>query len=384
MKRSIRHVAVCINTDPVGFCSQICAGIARFVGERTDWGTFIQPLARADLSDALRGWRGDGVICVVNNRKNRSFATSLKVPVVNVTGRFTSPGVPSVIGEDDTVGRMAAEHFISRGFRNFAFFGPRETHFARGRFEGFRDALAESGFSVREPPEPSKREASDWVYLLERIGRWLRDLDHPVAVFSSFDRAAHDVIQACVQTGRHIPEEVAVLGVDNDPTWCELSNPPLSSIDQDFEYRGYAAASMLDRLMDGEELPAEPIRVPPGGVVVRRSTDILATDDVSVRAALRFIHEHCDEQLGVDDVAAATHMSRRNIERRFSEALGRTVYDEIRHSRLAKARSLLMRTDKPLMEVALDSGFPSASDLSNAFRRHLDMTPSQYRRRHRL
>ncbi|MFW6106712.1 MAG: substrate-binding domain-containing protein [bacterium] len=330
----------------------------------------------------MRGWCGDGIICTINNERNKSLAASLDVPVVNVSGAFTSAGVPSVVGEDEVVGRVAAEHFTSRGFRNFAFLGPREPHFAQKRSQGFRDAVTEAGFAVHETPQPKIPGGTDWLHQLEHLGEWLRDMDRPVAVFTAFDAVGHMVIQACRHVGLHVPEEVAVLGVDNDPTWCELSNPPLSSISQNFEGRGYMAAELLNRLMAGESPSDEPIGVPAETVVVRRSTDIFATDDETVRAALRFIHEHSDEQLRVNDVAAATHMSRRNIERRFHRALGRTVYDEIRHSRLATARSLLTRTDKPLMEVALDSGFSSASDLSNAFRRHLGMTPSQYRRRH--
>lgn len=382
MERCILNVAVCINTGPIGFCSQIYRGIARFVAERNDWSTFVRPLASADLETALRRWRGDGVICAIDNRKNKAFAVSLDVPVVNVAGAFTSAGVPSVVGEDEAIGRMAAKHFISRGFQNFAFFGPREPHFARRRFQGFRDAVTEAGFGVHGSPEPKELWATDWFYQLEHTAEWLSGMDRPVAVLVPFDVVGHMVLQACMQADLHVPEEVAVLGVDNDPVWCDLSNPPLSSISQNFEGRGYAAAELLNRLMVGEAQPDKPIRLPPETVVVRRSTDIFATEDEAVRTALRFIHEHSAEQLGVDDVAAATHMSRRNIERRFREALGRTVYEEIRHARLARARSLLTRTEKPLTQVALDSGFGTSSDLSNAFRRYLGITPSQYRRRH--
>ena len=382
MSSELRHIAVCLHVASPAFATQVSRGIARYVNEGAGWSTFVRPLAGDGLEPALRRWRGDGLICSVNDAESAAYVRSLEMPLVNVTGRMPTGDVPSVIGDDEAVGRMAAEHFFSRGFRHFACLGGRRAGFVQHRTEGFTAAVADGGGHLCEPLETDELDRLIWPRQLEHLGRWLKQMPKPVGLFAIFDALGHTVLDACKQEGLRVPEDVAVLGVDNDPIFCELSHPPLSSISQALDRRGYTAAALLDRLIDGESPPAEALCIPPDGVVERRSTDVYATADEGVRAALRYISDHRGEHIGVDDVAKAVHMSRRNLERRFRHALGRTVYDQLRHTRLETAKALLTDTAKPLLDVALDSGFYSSSDLSNAFRRHLGMTPSQYRQRY--
>ncbi len=382
MSAALRHVAVCLHVASPAFATQVSRGIARYLNEGADWSTFVRPLAGGGLEPALQRWRGDGLICSVNDSESAAYVRSLDMPLVNVTGRILTGDVPSVIGDDEAVGRMAAEHFFSRGFRHFACFGGKWAEFVRRRTEGFTAAVVEGGGHLCDPLETERLDQLIWPRRLEHLGRWLKPMPKPVGLFAIFDALGHLVLDACKQEGLRVPEDVAVLGVDNDPIFCELSSPPLSSISPAFDRRGYIAAALLDRLIEGEPPPAQPLRIPPDGVVERRSTDVYATADERVRAALRYISDHRGKHIGVEDVAKGVHMSRRNLERRFRDALGRTVYDELRHTRLETAKALLTGTEKPLLEVALDSGFYSSSDLSNAFRRHVGMTPSRYRRRY--
>lgn len=356
-------------------------GLAAYLHGRGGWSLYVRPLAGGGLERALRSWAGDGVIFSAGRVPDIEFARSLGVPVVNVVGSLGDTGLVSVIGDDAAVGRRAAEHVLDRGFRHFMTVGGGASHFARIRLSSFAARVAEAGGEVLERVGEPELFALPWAGQLETLTPRLRALPRPAAVFAVFDALAHVVMEAARQAGLAVPADLAVLGVDNDPVFTILSDPPLSSVSQDFERRGYEAAALLDRLMAGEPPPAEPIRIPPDAVIARGSTDTFAVEDEHIRAALRYIADNTADTLGVDDVAAAVHMSRRNLERRFKLALGRTVYDEVRRVRLEAAKAALAATDRPILEIALDAGFLSSSDLANAFRRHVGMTPTGYRKR---
>ncbi len=376
----MRHISICLHNDG-NFAQAISRGLAAYVRTRPDWSLRIHPLTEGGLRAALKGWRGDGVICALTNLQDHGIASRLAIPVVNVSGLLEHPTVPTVTGDDREVGRQAAGHFLERGFRNAVVLGWMEAHYARLRAEGFTSDFSRGGGEVHTPFDLADLMAHPWSAQMRRLGRWLLAMPHPLAVFAIFDPLAQLVIEACHLSGLVVPDEVAVLGVDNRADFCEPSTPPLSSVDPAIDRRGCRAAELLADLMEGARPPQGPIRVPPDGVVTRQSTDILATDDRAVRDAVRWIREHAGEHVQVADVVRASRMSRRNLERRFGAALGRTVYEHIRQVRLDTARGLLAGTDKTVLAVALESGFLSASDLANAFRRHLGITPGQFRRR---
>jgi len=380
MRPVIRQIALCLHPSPE-FVTPMANGVADYLAGREDWSIYTPVRMSAGLRKSLSQWSGDGLICSVLTEADRRFARELSVPVVNVAGALPDPGVPSVIGDDAAVGDAAASHLRERGFHHAAVLGWHGAHFARSRAEVFERLWREAGgvcHALTPLNELCRVNRSEQLVML---GEQLRELPGPVAIFGVFDGLAHLVIDGCHQARLRVPEDVAVLGVDNSPTICTLSNPPLSSISQHIRRRGRLAAELLDGLLAGASAPTEPLRVPPHGVITRRSTDMVAVADESVRDALRYISNHVADSPDVDAVAEGVAMSRRTLERRFRQAMGRTIYDQIRHVRLERAKTLLTTTERLLTEVAMDSGFRSSSDLSNLFHRHVGMSPSEYRRR---
>jgi LacI family transcriptional regulator len=304
-------------------------------------------------------------------------------PVVNVTAILPGLRFPCVRVDNGPVGQMAATHFLERGLRHFGYVGPPNQLFSMERRAAFCRALEQSGHgaacyhTVRRLPFDPRGQRWD----LDRgVYRWLRKLPKPVGVFVPGDDWGIQVAEACRHVGLRVPEDVALLGVDDDDLDCELARPRLSSIILPTERIGYEAAALLGRLLAGEKPPAEPILLPPTGVATRRSTEILAIDDRHVVTAVRFIRENAHLPLRVQDVLREVPLGRRTLERRCHKALGWGLGHEIRRAHLERARRLLARTDLPMKLVARQAGFTSIRHMGIVFRQELGMPPTTYRR----
>ena len=343
---------------------------------------YFQPFSRHDLhrlpteDDALEAaiaaLECEGVIMEANNARRHAIARRVTVPVVNVSTRRDTPGVASVTADDRAIGAMAAEHLLGRGFRHFAFFG-MATAFSLNRRTGFHETVARTGCSCAFAPTQVEDNPTD------HLVPWLATLRKPLGVFACNDHRGWRVIMYAHQAGLRIPEELAVVGCDNDPYDCEVSEVPLSSVDPGFEHVGYRAAETLNRLMQSGLPPPESIRVPPVRVVIRRSSDVFAVRDTGVVRTLRYIQGHAAEAISVRDVARAVSVSRRSLERRYRAALGRTPGDDLRQTRTAIAKELLIETDLPMPLVAEKSGFSDAKVFGMAFRSQAGMAPSAFR-----
>ncbi len=277
---------------------------------------------------------------------------------------------------------LAAEHLLERGFRHFAACGFTGHAWSRQRLEGFRQALGVAGpnCAVYESPWGG-RHAHPWELEQSRIGDWLRDRPRPLGVFACNDSRGQHVLDACQRIGLSVPEEVAVLGVDDDVLLCELCDPPLSSVVPNPERVGYEAAALLDRLMAG----AKPRRlhecIEPLGVATRQSTDVLAIDDPHIALAVRYIRENACRGVTVHEVLRHVPLSRTILERRFRKYLGRSPQAEIRAVQLKRVKQLLAETDLPLERIAELAGYEHPEYLSVVFKRETGQTPGQYRRR---
>lgn len=397
MSPRLLKIAICIPTV-ADWTLEIIKGISEFAASRSDWSVFLSPMTDYNLERALRGWRGDGVLTAAMSRDIAVHAAGLPVPVVNVAGSLEDPGLPSVVGDDVLFGKVGAEHLLEQGHRHVACVTTPELHFGRVRVESFLNTVTARGCKVYPCLDATGWADAPWDLKIETILTWLRDLPRPLGVFCINDEHAHLVLEACHHGGITVPEEVAVLGVNNSTTLCLLSNPGLSSVSPDNQRRGRLAAAVLHGYMTrAEEEPEmdEDIsrdtsasgfptwRVPSDGVRRRGSTAAFAVEDPLVKRALELIRRDTPSALAVKEVARRAGASRRTLERHFQEVLGRTVYDEIRRQRIERACALLTETRHSMMEIALESGFQSASDLANAFRRHLGMRPGDYRERFR-
>lgn len=334
----------------------------------------------------LRATRYDGILAYLSATSQRMLRLikSFHVPMVDLGMDRPETHCPRVLPDNDAIGRVGAEYLLGRGFTSLVFY----THYydtlaTRQRMAGFRKAIEQAAADFRpliwneRPAKP--RFQSRLVWLAAK----LKEYAPPVAVMAINDHVAMEVLQACELAQLRVPEQVVVLGVDNDPLVVDLTTIPISSVDSNRERIGYEAASLLDRLIDGELPDAQPILIAPKGVVTRKSTDILAVKETNVSIAIHYIWEHFREPITVDDVARQTMLSRRHLQDLFLEHIGHTLFEEITLQRLNYAKRLLEQTDDKAYVVARQSGFGSAERMSKVFRRHLQMGPREYRERHR-
>jgi LacI family transcriptional regulator len=289
---------------------------------------------------------------------------------------------PMVSADNDAVARLGFTHLWEKGLRQFGYCGlvPQYRSIDR-RGEAFC-GLAEAvgcGCAVFPARRPGLR-VLDWEAEEEEIAAWLKELPKPVGVMACCDERGFQVVGACRHAGLRVPEEVAVLGVDNDPVLCEMCLPPLSSIDLDAPRVGYQAAALLDGLMHGAKPPCRPVLVPPRKLVARLSTDVLAVADPEVAAALRFFRAHACDGIGVRDVLEHVSVSQRVLERKFRQVVRRTPKAELLRVQVARAQELLAESDLSLKVVAERCGFASERYFSDALYRLTGTRPGAFRR----
>lgn len=374
MVQQQKHVGLMVESLH-GYGIRILNGISRWVYVNPGWRIALFDGERSELIELMKTWQGDGIICTLADDDFVSAAESRDIPIVNVTGRHTNHKIPSVLSDDKASGQIAAAYFLDRGFENFAFVGSSQSQFSKDRFEGFRDHLEKAGFPISSFNAPLGSE--------KELAKWIKSLPKPVAIYAGSDRRATSTLEACWQAKLNVPEQVTVMGTGNNQQLCELCTPTLSSVDIDMESRGYEAAALLFRIMSGDPTPSVPIRVPPIGVITRYSTDTYAYDDPELGKALRFIHKHPEKSIKVNDVVAATNISRRSLENRFRQYFSRSIHDEIWRVHFERAKLLLTTSDLGLQEIAEQSGFRTASALANLFKTKTGLTPRTYRSEHR-
>jgi LacI family transcriptional regulator len=303
------------------------------------------------------------------------------VPIVELRTEVEI-GLPTVYCDDAAIADLALRHFMERGFRSFAFCGRSGARWSDLREQAFRHRVAAVGGRYDVYTPRPRRQKPTWEEEQEDVAHWLEALSKPVAILAGNDVRGLQVLDACRRIELAVPERVAVLGVDNDVVLCELSDPPLSSIDQDLERIGYEAASLLEGLMSGETPPTKPVLVAPQAVVCRLSTDVVAYDDPAVAMALRLIRKHACDQLGIDFLAESTSLSRRVLQRRFKAMTGRTLQEQILEAQLERIKQMLAETGLKLDTIARRAGFNSIGYMCLFFKRRTGMTPGTYRRIH--
>jgi len=331
----------------------------------------------------------DGVISHISRHAMLDALIQTPWPVVDTASVFPASPVPRVTVDNRETGRQAATYLTDLGLKQFAFMGTRDAYASNERQAGFVEALAEKGLpcAVHAPndPSPAHRHRQLPSIDFDRPSlKWMKGLPKPVGLFAFSDNAAMRATLLAEQLGISVPEQMVILGVDNDTMICETASPPLSSIRVPSERIGFEAASMLDRLIRGESLPGQTCLLPPMGVEVRQSTDVTHIDDPQLVAALRFIRHHAAQRITVDDVVNHVTICRSLLHRRFKAVLGRTPLQEIHRVRLESIQNLLAETDLSISQIADASGFRDTKDLHAFFAKQTHTSPTSYRRQHRL
>ncbi|MDX2188055.1 MAG: DNA-binding transcriptional regulator [Opitutaceae bacterium] len=365
-------------------CVLMLRGIGKYERTHRAWHAFIDDEARAENDDQwLRSQKWDGVISRHTSPKLASVCKALGIPLVDMHDCEPFPGVPKLRPDNTAIGHLGAEHFLERGFFHLGFSGFGNCDWSRKRRDGFVESakLAGHTVSIHDVDYPGNLTPFWDEGQLQVISKWMQSLPKPVGIMACNDLRALQVIGAAHSCNYMVPEEVAVLGANNEAIRCELSYPPLSSIEGNSLHAGYLAAEALSCLMDGIQPSAMESQIEPLGVVTRHSTDVLAITNRSVAAALSFIRENAAKGISVDDVLKRASMSRSQLEKKFRQFIGRSPQAEIRRVQVARIQRLLIETDYPLKKIAELAGFEHVEYLSVVFKRITGQSPGSYRRK---
>jgi LacI family transcriptional regulator len=379
-------VALLIETSN-SYARGLLRGIHAYSREHGPWVTYLSEQEQGDAKPVVlkEDWKGDGILARLDNRwiaqdvKKRQG----KMPIVDLCAGRMLPDVPCVETNDSAIARLAAVHLLERKFRNFGYYGDSRFNWARWRGNHFAKLLAEEGYACSFFTEgtstttPSNSEKQQL-----QLTEWVRRLPKPVGIMACHDFAGWLLLQACHRANAAVPDEVAVIGVDNDELLCELADPPLSSVVPDAYRAGYEAAQLLDRWMNGKRTAGD-LQIEPTGVVTRKSTDALAVADPIVSQAVRFIREHACDGIKVRDVMQQLPLTRAALDNEFKKLLGHTSHEEILRIQFQRVVELLTKSDLTLEQIAERSGFRHPQYLTYAFKQRYGVPPSQYREQQR-
>lgn len=358
-------------------------GVARYAHYHGPWSFYWEPGGLETVWPVLKTLDADGIIMRDVDKLKEVLALGIPAIVVG-HNRKEVAGMVNVVTDSPKIGRMAAEHLLQCGFRNFAYCGhatpaAENIPWSELRKEHFAARLRQAGFvindySIRGGPN------QNWPEERKRLARWLASLPRPVGLMACNDDCGVQVMEACKVAGLSVPDQVGVVGADNDEIVCGLANPPMSSVAINFERAGYKSAQALDHLMRGFKKVPSRITVPATHIVARRSTDIVAVEDVPVAKALRFIRDHARRPLSVEEVSRAAGLSRRALERRVRSETGASILDQIRRARTDQIARMLVETDLPVCQIAESLGFEDAQHFARYFRAAKQVTPLAYRK----
>jgi LacI family transcriptional regulator len=376
-----RSVALLVETSN-GYCRGLLEGITAYTKQHANWSICLSEQERGALPPSwLKNWNGDGIIARIETKQIAERLKKYRVPLIDLSASRHLPHVPWADTDDEAIARLALEHFQERGFRSFAFCGDQGFAWSRARSLCFRRLAESIDGSYSEFHSLGRYDTNySWDRDKKKMAAWLLKLPRPTAVMACYDFKAHEVLDVCRELNVAVPEEIAVLGVDDDRLLCELAEPPLSSIAPDTKRTGFEAAMLLDRMMNGEKPLSELcLLTKPLGIRTRASTDILAIEDPEIAAALRFIRLHAYENIGVADILRGIPVSRRVFESRFRKLLGRTPHEEILRIRLQRVKELLQSTKLTIHQIAARTGFEHPEYLAAVFKRETKLSPTQYR-----
>ncbi len=380
------HIALLIEPS-TSYGRGILRGVARFARGRRDWAFEFEHAAGS--AEMLRHFRSlAGIDGVIARRLSEGLLEQIArddVPAVRVGAETPEDDLPLAASDNHAIGRLAAEHLLELGFRHLGGVGFPSRPYSVRRMAGCAEVAAARGANWSEyRGDPGAWGGAGVAGRTQLLAPWIESLPTPIGLVACNDEAGRYVLEACRAVGRRAGEEVGVVGVDNDEVLCELSNPPLASVELGAERIGYAAAGMLAALLAGRQPKDRRVRVEPVGVVARASAETIVVADELVRDALRFIRQRATDGIGVEDVIAELGVSRRWLEVRFRRATGGSPAAEIRRVRIERAKRLLAETDVRIPEVAGAAGFHDAKLLIGVFRRTVGTTPTAYRKRFRL
>lgn len=348
-------------------------GIANYAGKH-GWHLNVSALKSFNLP---KNWKGDGIITSLNNSSSlEKFVRNAGLPTVDLSIWREDIDLPRVAADNTAIGQLGAAHFIEMGHQHFAWFSLSSDPVSRARYNAYSQYLSRKNLSTIRL---DTGRTQDSIYMLERI----QQLPKPCAIYCKSDYDAAWLSNLCLEANVHIPEEIAILGADDNRLICENQPVPLSSVQHDLRKIGYEGAAMLDQLMKGEA-PAEKRKlIPPRGIAIRQSTDAIAVTDPLIREVLQFLNSRYQRSIGTDEVSRHFNLSRRSLELRFRQSMHTSIRDYLIQIRIKEAKRQLTYTDDTIETIAAQIGFCHASHLSNTFKKAIGCSPHKYRTQHK-
>lgn len=372
-----RKIALLLRKD-FGYCRKLLSGILSYRPSKQIW---IHRDCRININimPSLRQWEPDGIIAQVFQPDIRKALEDFNCPIINTANVIEGYEAPLVDPADNEVGQMAAHYFMEKGFSHFAYFGSATAVFSQEREKGFKDTLALHGHEVASC---YAAYTNVWDDRDQHVIQWLKALPKPCALFTSNDDPARYLSEICSEIGIHIPNEVAMLGADNDEAVCRMTTPSLSSIELPAKAIGYRAAEMLDLLLRNKQIPERHVRMSPLRVINRESTETENHPDPTIRKLITIISETAAENPSVDEIAHRCHISRRVIEKKAAAILNTTVLNLIQKQQLKIAQNLLLDSYLPIGTIAEMCGMESQRRFNDVFKKKTGVTPSKFRTQH--
>jgi LacI family transcriptional regulator len=376
-----RNVAVIVETSN-SYARGVLRGIHEYARTRHGWTLYLTEHGRHEFDESFAcNGNFDGVIARIETDQMARIITDMGVPTVDVSAARLIQGIPWVETDDDAITRLALDHLRDCGLQNFAFFGDPFYNWSIWRLQSFKrilgrpDIIQSRIFNLPARKEPRVR----WWTQREAIRNWLESLPKPVGIFACYDACGQQLLEICRHFDFKVPEDIAVIGVDNDELLCELATPSMSSVIPNSLKAGTYAAEILGRMMDGEKLAVRKYSIEPLGVRKRVSTDVLTVSDPQIAKAIAFIRQKAHEHIRVEDVLSIVPLSRRVLEARFRRALNRTPHQEILRVRTNAVREFLLETNMSLSQISEALGIEHPEYLSVFFKKETGLTPREYR-----
>ena len=370
-----------------GYSRNLLKGIVRYSKEVGNWSFQRMPLyyrmlyGENGVVEWAKKWQADAIIAQLSD-VNIELLNDLNIPIIVQNYRDRNKAVSNLTGDYFNTGVMAAKFFLNRGYRNFAFYGFKGAIWSRERADGYSHEIEKQGYKLAVL-ENDNKDKEEWSYNHTVLGNWLQSLPKPVALFACDDHFALQISETCNVYNINVPDDIAILGVDNDDLLCNISDPPLSSIVLDVENGGYNAGKLLHQLITKEITEPFNIVVNPLIIERRKSTEKYAVSDKNIRTILNYIEKNYANHLSVEELVKQVPLSRRVLEKKFKEETGESLYQYIQNYRIDQFTRLLITTDYSLFEAALQSGFENYKNVSRIFRKYKSLSPAEYRKRYK-
>lgn len=369
------------------YSNNLLKGIVEYSRETKPWVLCKMPLSHRDVHgiegviEWAKQWKADAIIGQFYNADRIELFKEENIIAVaqDFKSRFTS--IPNITGNHIRAGEIGATHFIQRGFKHYAFLGIKDAVWSYERCEGFKKALKKAGLIASFYEYQKDIKEGLWYYE-ENLEKWLVELPKPVAIMACDDNQAQYIAEICRIHQIDIPNEVSLLGVDNDQMICLLSDPPMSSLNQNAVKGGYQVAQLIDRMIKDPNYQWSDVIVEPTHITTRASSDIYSTINPHISVVLKEIHEHISSKLTIEGLVRLVPLSRRSLESLFREVTGDSIYSYILKLRIEKFASELIETNKPIINIALDLGYIDYKNISRQFKNLKGCTPSEYREKY--